>query len=128
SHSKVTPTTSGPAPTANKISVVEGNNDTIRTPVNGSRCLMRASPDLVLQRSVEGASALGSRMHGSGLAPVDDEIAFGEVPPTLDLRERVEISQRRDHDPALVTFGEDVVRDRVALSRCAVAGERDRAL
>ncbi len=32
SHSNVTPTTSGPAPIANRISVVEGNKETIRTP------------------------------------------------------------------------------------------------
>ncbi len=31
SHSKVTPMTSSPAPMANRISVVEGSNDTIRT-------------------------------------------------------------------------------------------------
>ena len=31
SHSKVTPTTSSPAPIANRISVVEGSNETIRT-------------------------------------------------------------------------------------------------
>ena len=34
SHSKVTPTTSSPAPSANRISVVEGSSDTIRTPSN----------------------------------------------------------------------------------------------
>ena len=31
SHSKVTPTTEGPAPSANRISVVEGRSETIRT-------------------------------------------------------------------------------------------------
>jgi hypothetical protein len=31
SHSKVTPTTSAPAPMAKRISVVEGNNDAMRT-------------------------------------------------------------------------------------------------
>jgi hypothetical protein len=31
SHSKVTPTTSSPAPIANRISVVDGSNETIRT-------------------------------------------------------------------------------------------------
>src|SRR5690242_6273700 len=30
SHSKVTPTTESPAPIANRISVVDGNNETIR--------------------------------------------------------------------------------------------------
>jgi hypothetical protein len=32
SHSNVTPTTLSPAPTANKISVVDGSSDTIRMP------------------------------------------------------------------------------------------------
>ena len=31
SHSKVTPTTSSPAPSANRISVVEGSTETMRT-------------------------------------------------------------------------------------------------
>jgi hypothetical protein len=30
-HSKVTPTTSSPAPRAKRISVVDGSNETIRT-------------------------------------------------------------------------------------------------
>lgn len=32
SHSKVTPTTTSPAPTANSTSVADGNSETIRTP------------------------------------------------------------------------------------------------
>ena len=62
------------------------------------------------------------------LAPVEDELAFGEVPAAVDLGECVEVAERGDHDLAVAVLGEDVVRDRVALAGRAVAVERDGAL
>jgi hypothetical protein len=70
----------------------------------------------------------GPRARRSGLAPVEDELPFGEVPTTVNLGERVKVSGRGDHDLPLTVFGEEVVGDRVALAGGAVAVDRDRAL
>ena len=53
------------------------------------------------------------------LAPVEDELAFGEAPAPVDLGEVVEVAEGGDHDHAGVVFGEHMVGDRVALARRA---------
>ena len=62
-----------------------------------------------------------------GLAPVENEIALGEIPGTVDLGEGVQVAQRGDHDRALAVGREQVVRDRVALAGGPVAVEFDSA-
>ena len=64
----------------------------------------------------------------SGLGPVDDEVAFGEVPAPVELDESVEVAERRDHDLSTILLGVDVVGDRLALTRRAVPIDGDGAL
>src|SRR4051794_3627878 len=66
--------------------------------------------------------------HGSRLAPVQNELAFGEIPATVEFDEAVEVAQRRDHDLADAILGVDMVGDRVALAGGAVPVDGDRAL
>src|SRR5262245_20528692 len=73
-------------------------------------------------------SGLHLRTEEPCLAPVDDEIALGEVPTLVDLGERVEVAERRDYELADAVFAEHVVRDRVALAGGVPPVDRDRAL
>src|ERR1700730_12066825 len=57
-----------------------------------------------------------------------DQIALLEVPSTVAPPATVEIAKRRDHDLALAVPGEEVVRDRVALTGRVITVERDGAL
>src|SRR5262245_16124275 len=60
SHSKVTPTTSGPAPIAKRISVTDGSSDTTRTPkAYGRRSVHSASGGPLLNQLVDDGPALG---------------------------------------------------------------------
>ena len=70
----------------------------------------------------------GPRSRRSRLAPVEEELPLGEGPTTVNLRERVKVPERGDHDLAVAVLGEEVVGDRVTLARGAVAVDRDRAL
>src|SRR5690349_14219280 len=75
--------------------------------------------------------ALGPRRLWRGrarLGPVDDEVALGEVPGAVDLREGVQVPQCGDHDLAFAIGRGQVVGDGVALAGCRVAVEEDRAL
>src|SRR6476660_6072398 len=69
-----------------------------------------------------------SRAQGSRLAPVEDELALGEVPAPVELAEGVEVAEGGDHDLAAPVFGVEVVGERVALSGRARTGESHGAL
>src|SRR5689334_25004685 len=67
-------------------------------------------------------------IEGSCLAPVEDQVPFGEEPAVADLGERVEVAKGGDHDPADTVLAEEVVGDGVALAGCTVTFDDNRAL
>ena len=65
---------------------------------------------------------IGSWLGWACLAPVEDELALGEQPRSVDFGEGVEVAERRDHDLAFAVGREQVMGDRVALTGRAVTG------
>src|ERR1700730_186701 len=73
-------------------------------------------------------SARSRDAKGSSFAPLENDLALGDVPGFVNSGEDVEIVQPRDHHSAGAVLGEDVMRNGVAVTGRTVAVDRDGAL